>query len=143
MKKIFFYALLYLRSAILSFGNNIQLPEGIKGSTTLMFLDPDYPEKRHGVVAFLIPQGANLDNYSDDLFGPFGYSSSTGLSGKNLYARDTWGLVRDYQLPHNPKLEKLMRENPEHQILLAGVRPLGNFHLYPLNQANKFILVKK
>ena len=144
MKKALTVIFLYVTAAIrwwlrLQHGK----PQGIHGSSVFMFFDPDHPERLHGVVAFLLPPNEAVENFSEDLFGPFGYSSQTKLRGLRLYARDTWGTVTKSQINLNPELTKLWLANPQHTILLAGVRHLRGYHPYPLNDPQGFILVRK
>ncbi len=123
---------------------NLTRPNGVTGSAVFSFVDPKQTdENSYGVVAFVLPLGMIPDDYIRDLYGPFGYSSRIRHKGFHLYGRDTWGVATDKQALVNPTLKRLMDENKDHIILLAGVRRLGRWHVWPLNVAANFVLVPK
>lgn len=115
------------------------VPWGIRGLLLLHFVDPDYPGKTHGVVAFALPQGSSAEQIGE-LFGPFGYERQvhSWLLGIHLYGRDSWGFVKQAQLAANPQLQQLA--SGDNLILLAGVRRCGGTFIWPLNNPRRFIL---
>lgn len=144
MKKAVQFVLLYIYSAMVALLNPLaRTPEGIKGEIVFLFLDPKYPESKHGVVAFVLPPGGNPDDYEQDLYGPFGYSSQITIMGLHLYGRDTWGTVNPQQISANPQLQALAEKYPNQIILLAGVRKVFGRHIPPLGKGENFILVGK
>ncbi|MFW5703564.1 MAG: hypothetical protein ACOCXQ_01905 [Patescibacteria group bacterium] len=116
-------------------------PQGIAGSVLLRFRDPAFLGRTFGVVAFRIPEGTVVETYGE-LFGPFGYSSQTHITGigMHLYGRDTWGFVNEEQLKANPELQNLAQ--PGELILLAGVRGIRERFIWPMNKSERFILTK-
>jgi len=118
-------------------------PKGIPGSAVFLFEDPYRKTGLHGVVAFVLPPKTTPLKYEGDLWGPFGYASEIDLGGLHLYGRDTWGTVDQFQIDANPALKALWRQHHGCTILLAGVRKIYRWHPWPLNQAHKFILVRK
>jgi hypothetical protein len=144
MKKAAQFALLYIYSLIVRILTPFERkPEGIKGEIVFLFWDPKYPENKHGVVAFVLPPGGNPDDYEQDLYGPFGYSSQISIKGLHLYGRDTWGTVNPQQIASNPALLELAGKHPNQIILLAGVRKVFGKHVPPLDKGKNFILVGK
>lgn len=143
IRRAWLFLKLYVYSVYKSFIKGKQVaPEGIRGEKLFLFFDPQHPKRKHGVVAFVLSPGTKTEEFSDDLFGPFGYTSQINLNGLHLYGRDTWGTIQDYQIPANPILQIIRQRYSQHTIVLAGVRPLVWFHPYPLI-ASKFILVRK
>ena len=118
-------------------------PKGEEGKVIFLFCDRKTSQKLHGVVAFVLPQGTDLSQYKQDLYGPFGYTNEIDLKGFHLYGRDTWGTVNNGQIIANRPLLDLLIQYPGHTILLAGVRKLWGHHIFPLNNPESFILVKK
>jgi len=118
-------------------------PKGEEGKAIFLFCDCKTSQRLHGVVAFVLPQGTDLGQYRQDLYGPFGYASEISIKGYHLYGRDTWGVVNNEQIVANRVLLDLLIQYPGHTILLAGVRKLRDHHIFPLNQPESFILVKK
>lgn len=144
MRKLLIFAVLYLYSAIKYFlKKDKKAPEGIRGSVVTMFFDPDYPDRLHGVVAFVLPEGVTPDDFEDDLWGPFGFTSEIDVFGLHLYGRDTWGTVNIRQLDLNSQVAAACGSDPKQIILLAGVRSLKNEHIFPLNDSRQFVLVRK
>jgi len=144
LKKLVRFVILYVYATIKwLLTTDKTRPKGIEGSVMLMFSDTELSPIRHGVVVFLLNPGDKTENYSDDLFGPFGFSSSIRIGDKQLYGRDTWGTVQGKHLSDNPKLNQLVLDYPNVTIVLAGVRHLNGTFLWPLNQAQSFILVEK
>jgi len=146
MSKLALYIKLYIVGIYKTWTSGIRFePEGIHGSLVLNdFVDVRQdPDKRHSVVAFVLPPGSRTEDYIGDLWGPFGYSSEVAEGNFRLYARDSWGTVQDYQLKDNPKLKKLSDDFPNWTIVLAGVRSVYGFHLPPLNDPSNFVLVSR
>jgi hypothetical protein len=156
--KTLVFVLLYIYSAIRDAVASPKEPDStLRGEIVFSFLDPDIvkesttadpqvitkPKKKHGVVAFVLPNGRSPDDYKADMFGPFGYSSKITIRGVHLYGRDTWGTVDQTQIAANPELKELSAKYPGRTILLAGVRKFMGRHVSPLNDARSFLLVLK
>jgi hypothetical protein len=168
MMKVFLFIVLYLKGLRLLLGmkiSNTKAPKGLRGSCMLMFYD-HHEDKPHGVVALVIPKGKATKHYQPNLWGPAGWSDRTRLyrigvkkwsvlgtrfwlpiltivpTEYRLYARDTWGTVTREQILRHPKLKALHEANPGRTILLAGVRKLWKWHIWPFNKATSFILVE-
>lgn len=143
MKRVLLFLWLYGYAEYQWFRNRKQsIPRGRHGQKLFLFFDPNHPERRHGVVAFLLPEGTEIEAFKDDLFGPFGYTSQIDWHGRHLYGRDTWGFVQKDQISANPILKQLQKSYPHHIILLAGVRTIFGKHIWPFTPS-RFILVLK
>lgn len=108
-----------------------------------MFFDPAFPERLHGVVAFALPPGTKIEQFSGDIWGPFGYSEDIDLNGLHLYGLDTWGQANFEQIKLNPVLAELAVRNPGCTFQLAGVRSLFGHHIPPTNDPKQYKLVWK
>ncbi len=143
LKRAWLFVKLYFYAVLKSTTHGRQEePAGIRGEKLFMFFDPHYPARKHSVVAFVLPPDTGTEEFKDDLFGPFGYTSEIDLNGFHLYGRGTWGTIQDYQIPVNLVLQELTDKYPDNTIVLAGVRSIFGFHVWPL-KASKFILVRK
>ncbi len=133
---------LYLYAAFKSLRRKQRrVPSGLKGQAVFMFFDPDHPARRHGVVAFVLPNRVGTEEFLPYLFGPFGYENEIDFHGLHLYGRDTWGTVNQRQINSNVPLMVLAEQYLDRTIVLAGVRPFWGRHLPPLNDPTKFVLV--
>lgn len=152
MKKAVWFIILYVYSFLKLPWNWLRYRFGKAGSNPLVcsavdlidFKDPAVPDRTFGVAVFVLPPNFSPDDYSEDLLGPFGYSSRITLRGKHLYGRDTWGVPNEEMIEVNPELKLLAYHYPESTILLAGVRrgPFGR-RIWPLNEPGNFMLVRK
>lgn len=138
IQKVFEFVVLYIWAVIKWFLAKPE-PLGIKGELVTLFYDT-IDGKPHGVCVFLIPNNLTPDAFSQDLWGPFGYSSSITLFGKHLYGRDTWGSPSDAHLQINPQLGQLAKDHPDRWLVLAGVRKIGRRHPWPLDEPTRYIL---
>lgn len=137
------FVFLYLFALVRWAGEkNKVVPQGIHGSAVFYFVDRNYPG-RHGVVAFALPEGAKTEDYSPDLWGPFGWSSRITFRGLHLYGRDNWGVANRQQIFDNRSLAHLFVEDSSVTFVLAGVRGVLGRHIGPLADAKRFVLVKK
>ncbi len=143
MEKAALFTFLYLYALIKRLIHKEKEPTGIRGSAVFLFYDPYLPGPKHGVVAFVLPPRWSTEAFIHDLWGPFGFTSWIDFRGLHLYGRDTWGVVDRTQIRYNPDLRQILKENPDSTILLAGVRKIFGHHIWPTNNASKFILVKK
>lgn len=144
MKAILF-GFMYIHAVVRTIGRRLfkgraEVPEGIRGTVMLKFVDPDFPGKQHSVVAFILPPKTQTEQLGE-LYGPFGYSSQTRFMFWYVYHRDTWGIVSEDQIAANPVLQGLCA--PGELILLAGVRGSRRGFVWPLNNPEHFILAWK
>lgn len=119
-------------------------PDGVHGEHMLNFVErPGAP--KHGVVAFVLPKGKTPDDYSLLLWGPAGLETNTSWhifrKEWHAYGRDDWGVPTEEHTRANPKLRRLAQDYPGQIIVLAGVRRLWRWHLWPLNNPDKFVQI--
>lgn len=141
MQKALQFLKLYLFAVFKWLEGPGKAPKGVHGSIVTLFLDPaNQKAGLHGVVAFVLDKGTSPDDYSRNLWGPFGFSNAITVNGQHLYGLDTWGTANPNQIRVNLDLRDLAAQHPGQIIQLAGVRKLGLRHIWPLNRPEKFVL---